>query len=192
MSNNYIRFIMSVKLWTREEDIKLIHNVRKNMSLSELVKDHGRTKKAITYRLYNIAYRMAHKGGDILSICDKLKINYESFNQVLDNMQLYNSIDKVKKPLLSKEFNYSTFEDQFIDDTNDVESNTNNSIDIDSSESSKSNESKHICKKCLKYESMINHLISDYDTLKKYGPSKLNKRLHLFDIYSDDDENVQT
>jgi hypothetical protein len=184
---------MSVKVWTKEEDIKLIQNVKKNMSLSELADYHRRTKKAITYRLYNIAYRMIHKGGDIYTICEKLKINYDSFNQVLDNMQLYNSIDRIKTPLLSKNFNYSTFEDQFIDDNNEknYDKNVNNCItELETSESSdsyKSCETKYICKKCLKYESMINKFISDYESLKKEG-NKSNKKLILFDIYSDDDD----
>lgn len=181
---------MSVKLWTKEEDCKLVQNVKKNLSLTELANVHGRTKKAITYRLYNIAYRLVHKKNeDILTVCNKLKINYDSFNQVLDNMQLYNSIDKVKNPLLSKEFNYSTFEDQFIDDNNENSiENTINTISTEN-DSSESSNTKHVCKKCLKYESIINKLICEYNTIKEDSSNKLNKKLHLFDIYSDD-ENI--
>jgi hypothetical protein len=86
-----------IKKWTKHEEIELIKEIKCNTSIDEICRNHNRSKKAITYRLYNIAYRiMNNKKITMEKICDTLKIDIESFKQVINNIALYEAINKVK------------------------------------------------------------------------------------------------
>jgi hypothetical protein len=158
-----------IKKWTKYEEIELIREIKNNCTIDEICKSDNRSKKAITFRLYNIAYRtINNKNITIQKVCDTLKIDLESFNQVLNNMKLYESIDRINRPLT-----YISCEDQFIDDDTET---TEDSI----------THKKQICTKCLKYESIIDRLTMDYQSIKNKNRSHSDKL--IFDIYSDDSD----
>jgi hypothetical protein len=156
-----------IKKWTKYEEIQLIKEVKCNSSMDEICRIHNRSKKAITYRLYNIAYRtINNKKITIEKVCETLKIDIESFKQVINNIPLYDTIDKVNRPLT-----YISCEDQFIDDDTET---TEDSI------------KKNICKKCLKYENIINNFMREFDSVK--SKNKIPTKQIVFDIYSDESD----
>ena len=165
--NNYIINMSSIKKWTKFEETQLIKEIKCNTSIDEICRNHNRSKKAITYRLYNVAYRIFNnKNVPMEKICDTLKIDIESFKQVINNIPLYNTIEKVNRPLT-----YITCEDQFIDnDTETTEDSTK----------------KYICTKCLKYESIINNFMMEFESVK--SKNKKPAEQMTFDIYSDESD----
>ena len=161
---------MSVlKIWTPYERNQLIKEIKNNCSIEEICRNHSRSPKAITFQLYNIAYQsIINKKCTMEKACEILKIDIESFKQVINNMNLYESIVKVKRPLT-----YIACEDQFIDDQT-------------STETSSSSQKIIVCTKCLKYESIINKFMMEYDSIKK--KNKIPNKQMVFDIYSDDSD----
>jgi len=85
-------------------------------------------------------------------------------------MNLYESIARLNRPLT-----YIVCEDQFIDDP----SSTENS----------SGTQKMVCTKCLKYETIMNKFMMEYESIKTKNRVP-NKQL-VFDIYSDDSDVCQ-
>ena len=155
-----------VKKWTKYEEIELIKEIKSNYTMDEICKNHNRSSKAITFRLYNIAYKTVNnKNITMEKVCETLKIDIESFKQVVNNMNLYESISKINKPL-----SFIACEDQFIDDTTETSSLSQ----------------KSICTKCLKYETIINKFTMEFDSIKT--KNKIPNKKLVFDIYSDDSD----
>ncbi len=159
-----------IKKWTVYEEAELIKEVKNNCTIDEICRNHNRSKKAITYRLYNIAHRtICNKKIPMEKVCDTLKIDIESFKQVQKNMILYDSIDKINRPLT-----FISCEDQFID------------VDTETTDDSSTCHKKQQCTKCLKYENILNKLMMDFDSIK--AKNKLPSNQVVFDIYSDDSD----
>ena len=155
------------KRWNALEEEQLINEIKSNIKLNEIIKKHNRSNKAITIRLFKIALLMVRdKKIPIETVSNDLKININVLRNTLQRIEFYDSIIKTKEPLLVNNF--------------DIPANANPLLEINQKVCDTSNK----CKRCLKYETILNKFLFDVNSIKQH---KKTSNLHIFDIYSDSD-----
>ena len=148
------------KRWNLIEEEQLLNEIKSNIKLNDIIKNHNRSNKAITIRLFKIALAMVRdKKVPIEKVSNDLKINLDVLRNTLQRIEFYDSIIKTKEPLLVENFDTSEINQELCDTTNK-------------------------CKRCLKYETILNKFLFDVNSIKQH---KKTNNLHIFDIYSDSD-----
>ena len=88
------------KKWYNEEEILLLEELKKNIDIKTIAKNHERTKGAINSRCGHIAYRMYLKNIPMEEIIDKTKLDKMRIKQIIDRKQ--NNIPKIFKSNIDK------------------------------------------------------------------------------------------
>jgi hypothetical protein len=86
------------KRWCDEEEILLLEELNKNISIKIIAQNHNRTKGGIYSRCKHIAYKMYLKNISIEEIIEKTKLNEECIKKIIEKKQNYtpNTITKTK------------------------------------------------------------------------------------------------
>jgi len=91
----YNIFIMTNK-WTAEEEIKLVNDISKGKTFSELKDQYNRTELALELRLKKIIYENINAGKTATSLAKSLKLQEDKINQMFYAYKDY--LDKQGKP----------------------------------------------------------------------------------------------
>ena len=85
------------KPWFDDDTLKLLQNVRKKKTLSEIAEDHGRTEGGITARLRHIAFDY-HKEGRSIEVIEKFTgLSKEDINDLIQKRNFADTIRERKK-----------------------------------------------------------------------------------------------
>jgi len=164
--------------WTAEEEIKLVNDISKGKTFSELKDQYNRTELALELRLKKIIYENINAGKTAISLAKSLKLQEDKINQMFYAYKDY--LDKQGKPTTNitipetKIINKSKVTDVVNEVIDKIAENKIN-INPTTNNNDKNKKDEHKDERIKKIEKIANKLEAENKLLKAIVDNRLLK-----------------